>query len=426
MNIIIDIHDIRATGGIENVISCLANAMVRRGYKVTCFTYSPIGTPSRFCFDSAVQFEHYVFTGDASTLPKLKEQLLRCQPDVFISPASFNNSLLWCSVLKDLDIPLIYSEHTDPWIIENKRWNQKERQAVLWAADAVHLLLPPFFKSVPEQLQSKCHIIGNPVPPPPPEFQGNAPHPAPCILSLGRLNPVKQIPLLVEAFDIVAKDFPQWELHIWGIGEEENRIRQTMSQTTCAGRIHLCGLTRTPHEQFSQADIFCIPSRYEGFGLTIIEAFTHGVPVVGFQTCSAVNYLIKDEVNGVLSPAMTAASLAQSLRRLMEDKQLRQRLGQAALATAQEYTPERIYDQWEELIQIAVARKGQSQLSRLNQDETLSPEEEAWRNTMREIVQRPNVLLQNRQIFRRFLRRHPKLKNFIKSIVNKITSGKKA
>lgn len=426
MNIIIDIHDIRATGGIENVISCLANAMVRRGYKVTCFTYSPIGTPSRFCFDSAVQFEHYVFTGDASTLPKLKEQLLRCQPDVFISPASFNNSLLWCSVLKDLDIPLIYSEHTDPWIIENKRWNQKERQAVLWAADAVHLLLPPFFKSVPEQLQSKCHIIGNPVPPPPPELQRNAPHPAPCILSLGRLSPVKQIPLLVEAFDLVARDFPQWELHIWGIGEEENRIRQAMSRTACADRIHICGLTRTPYRQFNQADIFCIPSRYEGLPVALLESFACGTPAVGFQACNSVNYLIKDGINGLLSPMMTAAGLAQSLHRLMENEQLRQRLGQAALATAQEYTPEHIYDQWEELIQIAVARKGQSQLSRLNQDETLSPEEEAWRNTMREIVQRPNVLLQNRQIFRRFLRRHPKLKNFIKSIVNKRTSGKKA
>ena len=192
-----------------------------------------------------------------------------------------------------------------------------------------------------------------------------------------------------------------------------------MSQTTCADRIHICGLTRTPHEQFSQADIFCIPSRYEGFGLTIIEAFTHGVPVVGFQTCNAVNYLIKDEVNGVLSPAMTAASLAQSLRRLMEDRQLRQRLGQAALATAQEYEPEHIYAQWEQLIQTATARKGQTQLARLYQDIPLSLEERIWRDTMREIVQRPNVLLQNTQIFRRFLRRHPQLKSFIKSLLNK-------
>lgn len=421
MHIAIDIHDISATGGIENVVNCLANAMIRRQHKVTCFTYSPIGIIPRFYFSPAVQFEHYVFTGDTATLPKLREQLLRCQPDVFISPSSFNNPLLWCSVLKDLNIPLIYSEHTDPWIIANKLWNQKERQAVLWAADAIHMLLPPFLKSVPQKLQTKCHIIGNPVPSSPSEFQGNASHTAPTILSLGRLSPVKQIPLLVEAFNLVANDFPQWELHIWGIGEEEGRIRQKISQTTCADRIHICGLTRIPHKQFSQADIFCIPSRYEGFGLTIIEAFTHGVPVVGFQTCNAVNYLIKDGINGLLSPAMTAADLAQSLRRLMEDEYLRQRMGQAALDTAKEYAPEHIYDQWEKLIQAAAVRKGQTQLARLYQDEPLSPEEEAWRNTMREIIQRPNVLLQNRQIFRRILRRYPRLKKFLKLLINKKT-----
>ena len=244
-------------------------------------------------------------------------------------------------------------------------------------------------------------------------------HDSPHILSLGRLSPVKQIPLLVRAFNLVAKDFPQWELHIWGIGDEESRIRQAISQTACANRIHICGLTRTPHEQFSQADIFCIPSRHEGFGLTIIEAFTHGVPVVGFQTCNAVNYLIKDGINGLLSPAMTAASLAQSLQRLMEDKPLRQRMGQSALVTAQEYAPEHIYDQWEQLIQAAAARKGQTQLARLYQDIFLSPEEESWRDTMREIVKRPNVLLQNKQIFRRILRRHPHLKAVMKKILRK-------
>lgn len=421
MHIAIDIHDITATGGLENVVTGLANNLIQRGHLVTCFTYSPATAIPRFFLNPDIIIERYTFTGDSTTLPSLERRLSECAPDAFISPSSFNNILLWCSVLKSLNIPLIYSEHSDPDIIENERWDRRERQAALWAADAIHLLLPPFLNSVPEKLQAKCHIIGNPVPLAQKHLQATVPHDSPHILSLGRLSPVKQIPLLVRAFDLVAKDFPQWELHIWGIGEDEGQIYQAISQTACADRIHICGLARTPHEQFSQADIFCIPSRHEGFGLTIIEAFTHGVPVVGFQTCNAVNYLIKNGINGLLSPAMTAADLAQCLRRLMEDEQLRQRLGQAALATGQEYAPERIYDQWEELILTAAARKGQTQLARLYQDEPLSPEEEAWRNTMREIIQRPNVLLQNRQIFRRILRRYPRLKKFLKLLINKKT-----
>lgn len=426
MHIAIDIHDITVTGGLENVIAGLANNFIQRGHLVTCFTYSPITATSRFFLNSNIRIERYTFTGDSTTLPDLEKLLIKCAPDIFISPSSFNNVLLWCSVLKSLNIPLIYSEHTDPDIIENERWNRQERQSVLWAADTIHLLLPSFLNSVPKKLQSKCHIIGNPVPLAPEHLQGTVPHDSPHILSLGRLSPVKQIPLLVKAFDLVAKDFPQWELHIWGIGEDKDQICQAISQTACADRIHICGLTRTPYEQFSQADIFCIPSRYEGLPVALLEAFSCGTPAVGFQACNAVNSLIKDGINGLLSPTMTATGLAQSLHRLMEDEHLRQRMGQTALNTAQKYAPECIYNQWEELIQTAVARKGQSQLSRLYQDESISPEEEAWRNTMREIVQRPNVLLQNRQIFRRFLRRHPQLKKFIKLLFNKRSSGKKA
>ena len=116
---------------------------------------------------------------------------------------------------------------------------------------------------------------------------------------------------------------------------------------------------------------------------------------------------------------MTVESLATCLRQLMSSHETRQRMGKAARITAQKYAPEYIYDQWEQLLQIAASRKGNTQLSRLYQDELLSPEEETWRNMMREILRRPNVLLQNRQIFRRFLRRHPSLKNIIKKVIRK-------
>ena len=352
-----------------------------------------------------IEVKHYPFTGDASTIIPLREQVCLCSPDIFISTCSCNNILLWCAVLSDTDIPLVYSEHNDPWKIESERWNQPERQAALWAADAVHLLLPPYLRSVPESLRHKCHIIGNPVLPTTIE---RSPHPGgPYILSLGRLAAVKQVPLLVQAFDLLAAEFPQWELHIWGNGEEENTIRRAVARTSCNKRIRMCGLTREPEKQFSEADIFCIPSRFEGLPVALLEAMSAGVPSIGFEKCLAISSLIQNEKNGLLSPEMTAASLAQSLRRLMQDADLRQRMGTAARESAKAFAPELIYNQWEAMLFQAVARKGQTQLSRLYDDSILSPEEEAWRKTMRAVLKRPNVLLQNRQIFRRFLRRHP-------------------
>lgn len=416
MRIAIDLHDIQRTGGLEKVAAGIAIEMAMRGHQVTAFTYAfPAKLPA-FPVPDNLSIRYYTLTGDAETVPPLRSEISRIDPDVFISPSSFNNVLFWAAVLQGTGIPLLYSEHSNPWRIEEERWNKAERQAILWAADAIHLLMPSFLDSVPPELRRKCRVIGNPVPPAPAEVQPTI-H-SPCLLSLGRFAKVKQIPLLVRAFALLSPDFPQWELNIWGAGEDEPAIRKAITAANCP-QIHLHGLARQPTHQFAQADIFCIPSRFEGFGLTVVEAFSHGVPVVGFAGCSGVNSLVRSGHNGLLADAMTAESLAASLRQLMADPDLRRSMGQRARQDARAFAPSVIYDQWEQLLQITASRKGNTQLSRLYHDELISPEEETWRNMMREILRRPNVLLQNRQIFRRFLRRHPSLKSIIKEVMRK-------
>lgn len=416
MHIAIDLHDIHRTGGLERVAAGIAVEMARRGHKVTAFTWSPPGTLPRFALPEGLRLRHYVFTGDASAVPPLREELLACNPDVFVSPSSFNNVLFWCAVLHGTGIPLLYSEHNDPWRIEKERWNKTERQAVLWAADTIHLLLPPFIDSVPHILQGKCYVIGNAASLPPvlPKKTNHAP----CLLSLGRFARVKQIPLLVKAFSILSTNFPEWELHIWGEGEEKHSIIKAIKAAQCS-RIYLHGLTTQPEKQFAQADIFCIPSRFEGFGLTVVEAFAHGVPVVGFAECSGVNSLVQPGINGALAKEMTPESLANSLRPLMENPALRQSLGERARLDALDFSPDRIYDQWEHLLQETASHKGNTQLQLLDCHSTLNAESEIWRAQMSSLCARKNLLLQNSQLLRRFIWRHPRLKAWIKRLLRK-------
>ena len=335
MRIAIDLHDIHRTGGLEKVVAGIAVEMAMRGHQVTAFTYASLENRPAFPVPQNLDIRHYSFTGDAETVPVLRAELTSIDPDVFISPSSFNNILFWAAVLQGTGIPLLYSEHSNPWRIEKERWNKAERQAVLWAADAIHLLVHPFLDSVPLGLRGKCCVIGNPVSLAPTTAPGSHP---PCLLSLGRFDKVKQIPLLVQAFALLSPDFPQWELHIWGAGGDEPAIRKTISAASCP-QIHLHGLTLQPAQQFSQADIFCIPSRFEGFPLTVVEAFTHGLPVVGFAECSGVNSLVRSGHNGLLADAMTAESLAASLHQLMADPDLRHSMGRNARQDARTFAP---------------------------------------------------------------------------------------
>ena len=415
MRIAIDLHDIHRTGGLEKVVAGIAVQMAMRGHQVTAFTYASLENRPAFPVPQNLDIRHYSFTGDAETVPVLRAELTSIDPDVFVSPSSFNNILFWAAVLRGTGIPLLYSEHSNPWRIEEERWNKAERQAVLWAADAIHLLVHPFLDSVPLGLRGKCCVIGNPVSLAPTTAPGSHP---PCLLSLGRFDKVKQIPLLVQAFALLSPDFPQWELHIWGAGGDEPAIRKTISAASCP-QIHLHGLTLQPAQQFSQADIFCIPSRFEGFPLTVVEAFTHGLPVVGFAECSGVNSLVRSGHNGLLADAMTAESLAASLRQLMADPDLRRSMGQRARQDARAFAPSVIYDQWEQLLRDTAACKGHTHLQLLDDPQPLRREEEVWRACMRGICARKNLLLRDSQWLRRFIWRRPRLKSWLKRLLRK-------
>lgn len=415
MRIAIDLHDIHRTGGLEKVVAGIAVEMAMRGHQVTAFTYASPAERPTFPVPQNLDVRHYTFTGDAETVPVLRAELTSIDPDVFVSPSSFNNILFWAAVLRGTGIPLLYSEHSNPWRIEEERWNKAERQAVLWAADAIHLLVHPFLDSVPLGLRGKCCVIGNPVSLAPTTAPGSHP---PCLLSLGRFDKVKQIPLLVQAFALLSPDFPQWELHIWGAGGDEPAIRKTISAASCP-QIHLHGLTLQPAQQFSQADIFCIPSRFEGFPLTVVEAFTHGLPVVGFAECSGVNSLVRSGHNGLLADAMTAESLAASLRQLMADPDLRHSMGRNARQDARTFAPSAIYDQWEQLLQKTAACKGHTRLQLLDAPQSLGKEEDAWRVCMRSLCARKNLLLRDSQWLRRFIWRRPRLKSWLKRLLRK-------
>ena len=123
-----------------------------------------------------------------------------------------------------------------------------------------------------------------------------------------------------------------------------------------AAQVFLKGESRDILSEYVDADIFCLPSAYEGFPLSLTEAMSAGLPAVGFNTCPAVNELIEDHYNGILSENNTTA-LANSLRALMENKALRIELGKNAKNSMKSYAPDKIWAQWDALIRSSVSKE---------------------------------------------------------------------
>lgn len=410
VNIIIDGHSLATLGGMERVTCDLASAQAQRGHNVFMFISDPLPKNPLYVLDKRVQCVHYKHGGRQKHIAAFRQQILDCMPDVCVSPAVDRRHLPWCAALWGTGIPLVISEHLVPEIIEQNLWNRAERLAVMSAADAIHLLLGTYAHSLPQYLHDRIHILPNAVMLP----ILSLPSPgSPVIISMGRLSKEKQNSLLIDAFAQIVDNFPEWHVHIWGAGPEHKRLHSKIKMHKLEDRIFLCGLTTKPEQCYIQAQIVCLPSRYEGFPGAITEAMTAGLPTVGFAQCPGVNELIQHNLTGLLAPDMTAASLAESLHVLMADATLRQRMGQTAREAAQAFSPSTVYDAWEHLLCEAAAHKGRTHLQKLEKFATLSPELREHANVLKHCIARPNVLVGDGQCVRRLVFQFPWLKRLL-------------
>ena len=156
------------------------------------------------------------------------------------------------------------------------------------------------------------------------------------LLAVGSIVPRKGYDLLVAALARLA-ELP-WRLVIAGDRERDlstaRALDADIARLGLGGRVKLLGAV-SPEQlsmHYASADLFVLPSRFEGFGMAYTEAIAHGVPVVG-TTAGAIPEAVPEGA-GVLVPPDDVDALAAALRRLMERPAERERLAAGALAAA--------------------------------------------------------------------------------------------
>ena len=178
------------------------------------------------------------------------------------------------------------------------------------------------------------------------------------VVNIGRYTYEKGNDLLLRSWAKVEKQCYDWTLDIYGQGNQ-TPYRELMQELGIdESRCHLHGSITDVKNIYQGSSIFTLPSRFEGFGLVIIEAMACGVPVVTFDCENGPRNIISNNQEGILVKPFDVDEYAKSLLRLIQDDQLRSQMGKRAYESSQRYSIESIAMQWEHLFDEVMANKG--------------------------------------------------------------------
>ena len=344
--------------GITRLIDQLATEMVSRGHHVVIMAEE--ASPSKRVPVSPRAYEHELITFDLSSVSTRQAARTKIAGSgIDICATSVGGAQMpyvpW--LFNGSGIPVCVGEPVDPRVISFERWLPYEHFGVLFAADAIQVLLERYVQHYPSCLQERITTIGNPLPPSPEvDLNARRNRETRTILAVGRFNESdKRFSLLLQAFALLAGEFSTWKLKMVGDGPFWDYYHLMAKQLGIAGRVIFTGSVADPETHYEGTDVFCLPSGWaEGFPMVLAEAAAHALPLVGFKTCAACEALIT-EGRGVLidSPEGDAPeALAAALRSLMAlDPRERERMGvQAREALQEQYGGTKVFDAWERLL----------------------------------------------------------------------------
>ncbi|WP_420829319.1 glycosyltransferase family 4 protein [Croceibacterium selenioxidans] len=347
--------------------------MVKRGWRVTVLAFDEPASRSYYDYDPAVEIVSLGYAParrpaiertlrTVTRIHVLRRALDRLRPDVVLSFLTRTNVVALLATI-GMDIPVVVSERNNPEVQNFGRIWSVLRAKLYPSAFGLVTMTPHAMDFFPEKMRRRGWVIPNPVMPPVVQARAE-PSDTRTVVAVGRLVRQKGFDLLLRAFARIAASHPDWNLVIWGEGEERPALEQEIARLGLEGRASLPGITAQPGGWASGADLFVMSSRYEGWGNVLLEALAAGIPSISFDCPWGPREMVKDGVNGLLVRAEEVPALAAALSKMMDDPALRERLAAEARRSAERFTPGPIVTAWEQTAEAAIARK------RLRQDES--------------------------------------------------------
>ena len=340
---VLHIHKINGVGGSERHLLTLLPALRKRGVDARFLGLDVPGSdaPRFYAALDEDEVPHRSVRCTFDVNPRMAASVLRAvrdeRPDI-VHTHLVHADLYGAAAAGVLRLPVISSRHNDdryllgPFRHVDRAFTRPVRR-IIAISDAVHRFLAE--AGLPREKLVTVHYGLDSLPEARSELQPadlGIESDAPVVLAIGRLTEQKDHPTLLRAFALAHAHHPQAVLVILGVGPLEAQTRALVIELGLANAVHLPGRLEI-RDWLDRADLFVHTSRWEGFGMVLLEAMLSSLPIVGTRV-SAVPEVVADGATGLLFAPGDHHGIGTAIDELLSDPGRAKSLGAAGLARA--------------------------------------------------------------------------------------------
>lgn len=364
--------DITLDGGVERVVCNMANYFIRHDYRVTILSTFQQNNRLKYDFDNRITF-YYVFPHVSFDNWKkknvfIKGQLLqrysisfsiarRIYKYIDNNTCQSDKKVILCNDY--LHVPFYGHKNTTLIGIDHSRYPYGSTRGFMhwlrtfYVHNALNIVttLNPDEKGKWESLGRPVFVIPNFLPNNEALKEHND-NRQKTILSIGRMNTEqKGFDRLIDAYSLIAKKHQDWKLKIFGSGCFQKKYIDKVTELGLNQYIEIHDFTSDPFREYTNASIYAMCSREEGFPMVLLEAGCQGLPIISYDIQFGPRTLIKDTVTGYIVPDGDKVKFAESLEKLMIDEKLREKMSEEILKDIPARFSEKvIMDKWIKII----------------------------------------------------------------------------
>lgn len=363
-------NQISGPGGLERVLSIKASYFADTfKYEVHILTMNDTPDQLFFEFSPSIQIHNIRVPSNKfgyvkSYMAKINQTIKKVKPDLVLVCDDGLKGLLFPFLFRT-SAPLIYERHvskevargTGPNTVFNKLRTRMVYTLMKWGGKRFDAFVVLTKGNLKEWDLNNTHVIPNPLP----FHKGDMANlENKVVIAVGKQSFQKGYDRLIQCWIEVQKHFPEWQLHIFGSKDPGKETEKQVERLQLSSTIKLFEPVRNIREKFTASSIHVLSSRYEGFGMVIIEAMACGLPSVSFDCPYGPSDIIDDGKNGFLIPNGDIDALAKALMDVMGDFKKRKEMGKYAFESVDRFAMPVIGKQWKNLFEQLVQNQQRS------------------------------------------------------------------